>query len=302
MDTESALLRSRCWHIVATMTDAYRIDEVPIFRNIPPSQLEPLRTSAVRQVYGAGGAIFRQGDIPKYFYVVEQGAVDIVLPTMSEDVTLASFEAGSFFGELAIFDHQPRTASARAAVETHLLCIPLEDIAGLIERHPAAAKQFMSVIIERLRGADEMLSRHIRNINDIADEKMTFGERIADLVARFGGSWTFIILFWLFLALWMGVNTTFVLAAPPDPYPYIFLNLILSCIAALQAPVIMMSQNRQATKDRLQADQDFQVNIKAEFAIQQLHRKLDEMRAGLIQHRHAESERWRRAEHPDARV
>ena len=215
---------------------------------------------------------------------------------MSDDVTSASFEAGTFFGELAVFDHQPRTATARVAVDTHLICIPLEAIADLIERHPTAAKQFMSVVIERLRGADELLARHIRNINEVADEKMTLGERIADLVARFGGSWTFIILFWVFLALWMIVNTAWILAAPADPYPYIFLNLILSCIAALQAPVIMMSQNRQASKDRLQADQDYQVNIKAEFAIQQLHRKLDEMRASSMQHRHAETEHWRKGE------
>ena len=278
------------------MTGAYPLENVPIFRNVPSSQLEPLRAAAVRQVFGSGGAIFRQGDIPKYFYIVEEGAVDIVLPTMSDDVTLASFEAGTFFGELAVFDHQPRTATARAATETHLICIPLEAIADVIERHPQAAKQFMTVIIERLRGADEMLSRNIRNINEVADEKMTVGERVADMVARFGGSWTFIIIFFMFLLGWMGVNAAWLLAAPPDPYPYIFLNLILSCIAALQAPVIMMSQNRQAAKDRLQADQDFAVNIKAEFAIQQLHRKLDEMRAGLIQHRHAEAEQWRRSE------
>ncbi len=128
----------------------------------------------------------------------------------------------------------------------------------------------------------QMLSRlKLRNVNEIADEKMTFGERVADLVARFGGSWTFIIWFGVFLLAWMGVNTAWLLSSPPDPFPYIFLNLILSCLAALQAPVIMMSQNRQATKDRLQADQDYQINIKAEFAIQQLHRKLDEMRAAL---------------------
>ena len=278
------------------MDDAYQLENVPLFRNIPSSQLEPLREAAVRERYSSGAAIFRQGDIPKHLYIVERGIVDIVLPTMSDDIILATFEAGSFFGELAVFDHQPRTATARAAADTELTCIPHEVIADLVERHPAAAKQFMSVIIERLRSADEMLSRHIRNINEVADEKMSMGERIADLVARFGGSWTFIICFWLFLALWMLVNTAWFLAAPPDPYPYIFLNLILSCIAALQAPVIMMSQNRQAAKDRLQADQDYQVNIKAEFAIQQLHRKLDEMRAGLIQHRHAETEHWRKSE------
>ncbi len=220
------------------MSDAYQLENVPIFRNVPSGQLEPLRKAAIRQVYKAGAAIFRQGDIPSNLYIVEEGAVDIVLPTMSEDVTLASFETGSFFGELAVFDHQPRTATARAATDTSVICIPLAAMAELIEGHPAAAKQFMSIIIERLRGADEMLSRNIRNINELADQKMTVGERIADVVAR------------------------------------------------------------QAAKDRLQADQDYQVNIKAEFAIQQLHRKLDEMRASLMQHRRAEAEHWRKVERP----
>jgi len=213
---------------------------------------------------------------------------------VADDITVATFEAGSFFGELGVFDNEPRTATARAIVDTSLICVPVNAMADLIENHPGAARQFMSVIIERLRSADEMLSRlKLRNVNEIADEKMSFGERIADLVARFGGSWTFIISFGVFLGIWMAVNTAWIMNAPPDPFPYIFLNLILSCLAALQAPVIMMSQNRQASKDRLQADQDYQVNIKAEFAIQQLHRKLDEMRASLTQHRRAELEHWR---------
>ncbi len=281
---------------------ALELESLPLFRHVPSRQLEPLCGAAKREEYAAGETIFRLGDVPRYFYIVEQGSVDIVLPTMSDDVTLATFEAGAFFGELAVFDHQPRTAIARAAADSRLICIPLEAVAGLIEDHPAAAKQFMSAIIERLRGADELLSRvRIRNVNDIADEKVTMGERLADAVARFGGSWTFIIWFGVFLVAWAAVNTVWFFASPPDPYPYTFLNLILSCIAALQAPVIMMSQNRQASKDRLQADQDYQVNIKAEFAIQQLHRKLDEMRLSLIQHRHAEMERWRKAEKAQVR-
>jgi uncharacterized membrane protein len=167
--------------------------------------------------------------------------------------------------------------------------VPLAVIASLVDRHPATARHFMGVIIQRLRSADELLSRlQIRNVNDLVDARMTFGERVADMVARFGGSWTFIICFGVFLAAWMAVNSVFLLARAPDPYPYIFLNLILSCIAALQAPIIMMSQNRQAAKDRLQADQDYQVNVKAEFAIQQLHRKIDDLRASLAQHRRVE--------------
>jgi uncharacterized membrane protein len=264
------------------MDESYPLEQLPVFRNVPADQLLPLRQAATHQRYSAGASIFRQGDIPKYFYVVASGAVDIVIPAVADDVIAATFEAGSFFGELGVFDKQPRTATARAEMDTDLVCIPLDAVADLLEYHPNAAKQFMSVIIERLRSADEMLSRlHLRNVNEIADEKMTFGERVADIVARFGGSWTFIIWFGVFLLAWMGVNTAILLANPPDPFPYIFLNLILSCLAALQAPVIMMSQNRQASKDRLQADQDYQVNIKAEFAIQQLHRKLDEMRAAM---------------------
>ena len=269
------------------MAEIYPINDVPLFSSLPPSQLDALQAAAERHLHPSGEVIFNHGERPEFLYIVENGVVDILLPAQGEDIILASFEAGSFFGELAVFDNLPRTATARASTDTSLICIPLKAIAGLLESHPAATRHFVSVVIHRLRGADELLSRlQIKNINDIADERMTLGERIADLVAHFGGSWTFIIAFFVFLLVWAGVNTTYVLSNPPDPYPFIFLNLILSCIAALQAPVIMMSQNRQAAKDRLQADQDFKVNVKAEFAIQQLHRKLDELRAGLIHRRY----------------
>jgi CRP/FNR family transcriptional regulator, cyclic AMP receptor protein len=269
------------------MNAIYPIESVPLFSGLPKTLLEPLQESAVRNLYRSGEGIFQLGDVPEYLYIVEKGEIDIVLPARGEELVLASFRPGSFFGEMAVFDGQPRSASARASQDASLICLPLRPIASLLDQHPDAARRFMGVIIQRLRAADELLSRmHIKNVNDIVDERMTFGERIADLVARFGGSWTFILCFGGFLILWVAVNSALVLAQPPDPYPYIFLNLILSCIAALQAPVIMMSQNRQAGKDRLQADQDYQINIKAEFAIQQLHRKIDELRASLTQRQH----------------
>ena len=267
-----------------------QIEDVPLFSPLPRERLAELAKAVERRRFRPGETIFRQGDPPEYLYVVEAGSIDIVLPTRGEEITVASFEAGSFFGELAVFDRQWRTANARAAVESSVLCVPLDDVAALLEGHPVAARHFMGVVIQRLRGADELLSRlQIRNVNDLADERMTFGERVADMVARFGGSWTFIIWFGVFLVAWAAVNTVLLVVRPPDPYPFVFLNLILSCIAALQAPIIMMSQNRQAAKDRLQADQDFQVNVKAEFAIQQLHRKIDDLRASLAQHHRVEA-------------
>ena len=279
------------------MSDTEAIEDIPLFSHMPPEQVRALADAAERRIYEPGEAVFSHGDMPEYLYVVESGSVDVVLPGQGEEIILASFEAGSFFGELAVFDNQRRTATARATARTSLLCVPLAAVASLVDHHPSAARHFMGVIIQRLRGADELLSRlQIRNVNDLAAERMTVGEKVADGVARFGGSWTFIICFGVFLVAWMIVNSVVLLVRPPDPYPYIFLNLILSCIAALQAPVIMMSQNRQATKDRLQADQDFRVNIKAEFAIQQLHRKLDDLRASLMQHRRADAQVRRGAE------
>jgi len=265
--------------------DPYKIENVPLFGSLPGNQLGALKQAASRRLYKAGETIFQHGELPENLYIVEEGVVDILLPAQGGDIIVATFEIGSFFGELAVFDRQVRTATARAAVDTSLICIPLAAVAQLIDGHAGAARHFMSVVIHRLRGANELLSRlQIKNVNDLIEERMTFGEKVADLVARFGGSWPFIITFFAFLLIWAGVNTTLVLSQPPDPYPYIFLNLLLSCLAALQAPVIMMSQNRQATKDRLQADEDYRVNVKAEFAIQQLHRKIDELRAALLHH------------------
>ena len=271
------------------MEGAELLQDLVLFRKLPAGLLRPLQEAAQKRAFAAGESIFRHGDTPDFFYVVESGAVDVAVPAQAGEIVVASFEAGSFFGELAVFDRQPRSATARAAADASLICIPLQAVAELVENHAPAARQFISTLALRLRGADELLSRlQVQNLNQIADSRLSIGDRIADKVARFGGSWTFIISFMAFLLLWMAANTAYLLSAPPDPFPYIFLNLILSCIAALQAPVIMMSQNRQSIKDRLQADQEFQINVKAEIAVQQLHRKLDELRGTLLQHLQAQ--------------
>lgn len=113
------------------------------------------------------------------------------------------------------------------------------------------------------------------NLNVAFEQDLSFGERIADRVADFGGSWTFIITFFVVLVVWMAINTTLIMRRPFDPYPFILLNLVLSCLAAIQAPIIMMSQNRQESRDRLRSENDYQVNLKAELEIRHLHEKLD---------------------------
>jgi uncharacterized membrane protein len=116
-----------------------------------------------------------------------------------------------------------------------------------------------------------------KNVDEEFERKWSFGERLADRIAAFGGSWTFLICFGAFLSLWIGMNSIVLVWRPPDPYPFIFLNLILSCLAAIQAPIIMMSQNRQETKDRIRSQHDYQVNLKAELEIRHLHDKIDHL-------------------------
>jgi len=116
-----------------------------------------------------------------------------------------------------------------------------------------------------------------RNVDAEFEQRWSFGERLADRIATFGGSWAFLICFGAFLALWIGLNTVVLVVRPPDPYPFILLNLVLSCLAAIQAPIIMMSQNRQEAKDRLRSQHDYQVNLKAELEIRHLHDKVDHL-------------------------
>lgn len=116
-----------------------------------------------------------------------------------------------------------------------------------------------------------------KNVDAEFEQKWTLGERLADRIADFGGSWAFLISFGVFLALWIAINTVVLVLRPPDPYPFILLNLILSCLAAVQAPIIMMSQNRQEAKDRVRSQHDYQVNLKAELEIRHLHDKIDHL-------------------------
>lgn len=160
------------------------------------------------------------------------------------------------------------------------------------------AKRILEIGYEDLppreRQVIERVAKRIAVSRDVGasfEEGRSFGERLADRIAAFGGSWTFIMLFLVAILLWMAVNTVFVLRAgtqPFDPYPFILLNLFLSLVAAVQAPIIMMSQNRQTAKDRLQASHDYEVNLKAEIEIMALHEKMDELRQkdlqALIEH------------------
>ncbi|MGH9603510.1 MAG: DUF1003 domain-containing protein, partial [Terriglobales bacterium] len=245
-----------------------------------------------------GDTLFSFGDAGDCLYLVRSGRVEVYVEnTEGEKIVLAAMEAGELVGEISLFDGGARTASAVAVDDTETLVFDRDHLLEFITHHPSAAVDLLTIMGRRLRATDEMLrSRVSRNLNEEEEERLTFGQRIADRVATFGGSWTFIILFMALLNVWMAVNF-FLNKQAFDPFPFILLNLALSTLAALQGPVIMMSQNRQSAKDRLKADLDYQINLKAELEVAQLHGKIDRIYEQM-QASFAKMEREKRAADP----
>ena len=257
--------------------DIEMLGEVPLFALLDQKERKSLAKLLNTRHFDKGDTVFSYGDAGDALYLVRAGRVEVFVEnTEGEKILLAKNEAGDLFGEISLLDGGARTATAVCVEETEVLTLDREHLLKFITQHPHAALDLLAVMGRRLRNTDELLRTHVsRNLNEEEEERLTFGERIADRVAAFGGSWTFIILFFCILLTWMAVNAYLLAARPFDPYPFILLNLVLSTLAALQAPVIMMSQNRQATKDRLKADLDYQINLKAELEVAQLHGKID---------------------------
>jgi len=267
--------------------DLNLLAEVPLFQLLDDEERKTLSGLLDVRTFNKGEIIFAYGDPGEALFIVRRGSVQVYVEDRTgETIILAENLAGDVFGEISLLDGGPRTATAIATDESELLVMDRGDLLDLITRHPHAAMDLLSVMGRRLRSTDELLRSHVaRNLNVEEEERLTLGQKIADRVATFGGSWTFIITFGLVLLAWVGVNVYLTVRgaqhglpaekAAFDPYPFILLNLFLSMLAALQAPVIMMSQNRQAAKDRLKGDLDYEVNLKAELEVAQLHHKVD---------------------------
>ena len=262
--------------------EAESLSRVSLFKRLEREELEHLATEVDQVNYKTGETIFNENDKGDALYVVDSGSVRIwVLDQDANPVTLAELKAGDFFGELAVLDRGPRSTNATAIADTELHRLSSDDFQRFLLEHPEVSIDVICEIGARMRQTNMLVTTRVtRNINQEMEEKATLGQRIADRVASFGGSWTFIIIYVFFLLSWIALNS-FVLVhyhsggqgLDFDPYPYILLNLMLSMTAALQAPIIMMSQNRAAYKDRLAAEQDFKVNLKSELLLEELMRR-----------------------------
>jgi CRP/FNR family transcriptional regulator, cyclic AMP receptor protein len=220
--------------------------------------------------------IYKMGDAGGQAYVMLSGRVRVT--TVDEDqqeVVVDEPSKGEFFGFASMLEQTPHRTTAIALEESSCLEVSRDDIAILLERKPHAGMDLLTTLGRQFHAAQELVRmRSTRNPNKIIEQQTTFGERIADAVAGFGGSWSFIISFAVLVVVYAATNVILRNEAW-DPYPFILLNLFLSLLAAIQAPVILMSQNRQDTKDRLRGELDFQVNRRAASDIQGLARKLN---------------------------
>ena len=255
---------------------ADELRQVPLFSLLDDDELAVLASHVELRHFAPRQRIYKSGEPGERAYVMISGHVRVTtVDEDQQDVVVDEPVAGEFFGFASMLDETPHQTNAVALDETVCIEVDRGDIETLIQRRPHAAMDMLSVLGRQIHAAQQLVRvRAARNPNEIIEQEATFGERVADVVAGFGGSWTFIITFFIALAIYSTLNVALGRRGW-DPYPFILLNLFLSMLAALQAPVIMMSQNRQDTKDRLRGELDFAVNRRAEAEVQELSRKLN---------------------------
>jgi len=249
---------------------------VPLFALLDDDETAVLAGQVELKKFAARQRIYKIGDPGGQAYVMVSGKVRVT--TVDEDhqeVVVDEPQHGAFFGFASMLEETPHQTAATALEETECLEVDRDDIAVLLQRKPLAAMTMLAVLGRQFHASQQLVRiRANRNPNELIEKEATFGERIADAVARFGGSWTFIITFGVVLVIYTSLNSA-LRGSAWDPYPFILLNLFLSMLAAIQAPVIMMSQNRQDTKDRLRGELDYDVNRRAASEIQGLAHKLN---------------------------
>src|SRR5438128_10079864 len=258
------------------------LERVPLFRGLSEEARISLSQRLVERRFMGGELVFSKGDTGSAMFLVMSGKVEIFLPAEggAERVDLKEVNEGEHFGELALFDEKPRSASAEAKTDCTLLELAREHFIHDIVRSEAAVLTILSEMAVRLRDTNALLSqRAAKDVVKEFEENLSWRDRLADRVAELNGSWAFILGLLGLTFAWASMNAF--VPRPFDAYPYQFFNLFLGILVGVQGPLIMMSQNRQAAKDRAQATTDFRVNLKNEVGIENLGRELQLFRKEL---------------------
>jgi uncharacterized membrane protein len=252
------------------------LKQVPLFALLDEDETAVLAGQVELKKFVPRQRIYKMGDPGGRAYVIVSGAVRVTTVDQDHQELVVDEPArGEFFGFASMLEQTPHQTNAIALEETVCVEVDRDDISVLLQRKPHAGMDMLTVLGRQFHASQQLVRvRSTRNPNEVIEKESTFGERVADSVAGFGGSWTFIIAFGVVLCIYTSINSIWRRSAW-DPYPFILLNLFLSMLAAIQAPVIMMSQNRQDTKDRLRGELDYDVNRRSEVEIQGLAHKLN---------------------------
>lgn len=262
---------------------SHLLGDVPLFKGLSQQDLEAMGRKLVLRKLHDRQLVFARGDRGSSMFVVLSGGARIFLPAEGPGeapTPLKELPPGGFFGEMALLDQEPRTASVEAVGETVVGELTREDFVIGLQGSSHAVMAMLAEMSQRLRATTRLLSTPAaRDVNREADQKLTWGQHLADTVAHWNGSWAFIVLVLVLTAGWVQVNA--VAATMFDPYPYQFFNLFLAILVALQGPLILMSQNRQAMKERLRSEADYQVNLRNELGIDEIQREIAQLRSEL---------------------
>ncbi len=272
--------------------------EIPLFSNMDEQELAELRVIMTERTFQPGQAVMKAGDQGAAFYIIEQGEAEIWLTdTEGQKVVLDVLGPGKFFGELSILSGETRSANANSAEELITLELAREEFFSFLRRRPDAALDVLTELGARLKRTDDILrTRASRNPNDVQDQHVSFGQHIADVIAEFSGSIPFLLLNAVVFFIWIMLNTVAPAAWHFDSYPFQFLTMAVSLEAIFLSIFVLVSQNRQSSKDRLKADLDYQVDVKSEMEMSVMADKIHDIEQKL-HHIHQDLLRSRIIEH-----
>ena len=251
---------------------------VPLFESLDTEAGHELCELLESLDYKEGAVVFRAGDAGNAMYLIEQGKVRIYVRAKDgQEVTLTELDRGDFFGEMALLDGKARSADARVAEDARLAVLSRDHFLSFVRSNPDVGLGMLTALANRLRHTDELLRQTAtRNVNVEDAAHLTLADRAADIIAEFGGSWKFILIAVFLFNVWVWINLwlSWIGKIGFDPYPFLLLSTAINMLSVLQAPIILMSQNRQSHKDRLRAEIDYQVNLKNELALNEILERL----------------------------
>jgi uncharacterized membrane protein len=265
--------------------DAKLLADFELFEHVLEDDRASLAEFIDLRQLSAGETLFRAGEPGESLYIVREGEVELFIrDTAGQKILLTIAGKGEVFGELALLDRGPRTATAMALGDSELLELDRQDLLLLFHKSPNAALRLLAAMSQMTRKADELLRTRVsRNANEEVEEKITALQRIADWISWFSGSMEFLLLNAIWFVVWIAINTMNLGVPQFDPYPFGLLTMIVSLEAIFLSCFVLISQNRQAEKDRVRADIEYEVNIKAELEIAHLHEKTDRIYTEMLE-------------------